>query len=113
MICLKSNELILQMVCRLSREPILLVAGGLHFPITGGRGNRLGIQFQPVIGTGKPVWQKITDSDLSGTIAALNQSRSQKVLLSAHDSYDHALARLKSELQADTGVLTAGKTYRM
>ena len=106
-------EPIVQMIRRLSPEPIHLVAGGLHFPVTGGRGNRLGIQFQTLIGTGKPVWQKITDDDLTGTIAALNQTYPEKVLLSAHDSCDHALDRMKRELKADTGVLAAGTTYRI
>ena len=50
-------ELIVRMVKRLSKETIYIIGGGLHFPITGGRGNRAGIQFQTVIGTGKPVWQ--------------------------------------------------------
>lgn len=105
-------ELILRMVRRLSDEPIHLIAGGLHFPITGGRGNRLGIQFQTIIGTGKPVWQRITDDDLSATIGALNDVHPGKVLLSAHDSCDHALARMARELAADVEVLQAGKTYR-
>jgi len=47
-------ELIMQMVNRLSKEKIFAIGGGLHFPVTGGRGNRTGIQFQTIIGTGKP-----------------------------------------------------------
>ena len=105
-------ELIVQMVRRLSDKPIHVIGGGLHFPVSGGRGNRLGIQFQTLIGTGKPVWQKITDDDLTGTITALNGIRPQKVFLSAHDSCDHSLARMQQELDADTEVLKAGKTYR-
>jgi 7,8-dihydropterin-6-yl-methyl-4-(beta-D-ribofuranosyl)aminobenzene 5'-phosphate synthase len=105
-------ELIVQMVRRLSDKPIHVIGGGLHFPVTGGRGNRLGIQFQTLIGTGKPAWQKITDDDLSGTITALNSIKPQKVYLSAHDSCDHSLSRMQQELDADAEVLRAGQTYR-
>ena len=105
-------ELIVQMVRRLSDKPIHAIGGGLHFPVTGGRGNRMGIQFQTLIGTGKPAWQKITDDDLTGTITALNGINPQKVFLSAHDSCDHSLARMQQELDAEIEVLEAGKTYR-
>jgi 7,8-dihydropterin-6-yl-methyl-4-(beta-D-ribofuranosyl)aminobenzene 5'-phosphate synthase len=105
-------ELIVQMVSRLSKEPIYIIGGGLHFPITGGRGNRAGIQFQTVIGTGKPVWQSVNDDDLSSTITAINRFNPSKVFLSSHDSCDHSLTRMKQELKAETEVLKAGKTYR-
>lgn len=105
-------ELIVQMVSRLSKEPIYIIGGGLHFPITGGRGNRAGIQFQTFMGTGKPVWQRITDDDLSSTITALNKFNPSKVFLSGHDSCDHSLTRMKHELKAEAEVLKAGKTYR-
>ena len=106
-------EAIITMVRRLSDEPFYAIGGGLHFPITGGRGNRAGIQFQTIIGTGKPPWQRITDEDLSQTIAALNAAGPQNVFLSAHDTCDHALKRLKRELKADTRVLQAGATYQL
>ena len=105
-------ELIVQMVSRLSKEPIYIIGGGLHFPVTGGRGNHAGIQFQTFIGTGKPVWQRITDNDLSSTITALNKFNPSKVFLSGHDSCDHSLTRMGHELKAETEVLKAGATYR-
>ncbi len=106
-------ELIVQMVNRLSNEDIYAIGGGLHFPITGGRGNRAGIQFQTIIGTGKPVWQKITDNDLSNTIMALNDIKPKKIFLSGHDSCDHSLERMRQELVAETEVLKAGVTYHL
>jgi len=105
-------ELIVQMVSCISNEPVYIIGGGLHFPVTAGRGNRAGIQFQTVMGTGKPVWQKISDDDLSDTITALNKFNPRKVFLSGHDSCDHSLARMKKELKAETEVLRAGMTYR-
>jgi 7,8-dihydropterin-6-yl-methyl-4-(beta-D-ribofuranosyl)aminobenzene 5'-phosphate synthase len=105
-------EVVLKMVGRLSNERLYAVGGGLHFPVTGGRGNRAGIQFQMIIGTGKPPWQRITDEDLSRTITAINGAKSKKVYLSGHDTCDYSLDRMKKELQAETEMLKAGATYR-
>ena len=105
-------EVVLEMVGRLSNEPLYAIGGGLHFPVTGGRGNRFGIQFQTMIGTGKPPWQRITNEDLSRTIAAINSACPKRVYLSGHDTCDHALDRMMRELTAETEVLEAGATYR-
>ncbi len=106
-------EVILGMVARLSDEPLYALGGGLHFPVTGGRGNRAGIQFQTLVGTGKPPWQRITDEDLSRAIAAINRAGPQRVYLSGHDTCDYALDRMVRELNAETVVLEAGATYRI
>ena len=105
-------EVVLEMVGRLSNEPLYAVGGGLHLPVTGGRGNRAGIQFQMMIGTGKPPWQRITDGDLSRTITAINSAGPKRVYLSGHDTCDYALDRMMRELDAETEVLKAGATYR-
>jgi len=106
-------EVILEMVGQLSDTPLYAVGGGLHFPVSGGRGNRAGIQFQTIVGTGKPVWQRITDEDLGWTIAAINAAGPKQVYLSGHDTCDQALDRLQRELEAETAVLKAGATYRI
>ncbi|MCP4690891.1 MAG: MBL fold metallo-hydrolase, partial [Desulfobacterales bacterium] len=105
-------EVILEMVRRLSNESVYVIGGGLHFPVTGGRGSRAGLQFQTFIGTGKPPWQRITDEDLNHTITAINRIDPARVYLSAHDSCDHSLSRMKQELQAETHVIKAGAVYR-
>jgi 7,8-dihydropterin-6-yl-methyl-4-(beta-D-ribofuranosyl)aminobenzene 5'-phosphate synthase len=105
-------KVILDMVACLSDEPLYVVAGGLHFPVTGGRGDRAGIRFQTILGTGKPPWQRIDDEDLSQTIAAISNAGPKKVYLSGHDTCDHALDRMRAELDAETEVLEAGATYR-
>ncbi len=105
--------LILELVRRLSDEPIYAVGGGLHFPITDSRGSRAGIRLQMILGTGKPPWLRITDRDLDPVIAALNAAGPSRVYLSAHDSCDHALMRMERELTAETLVLKAGSTYRI
>jgi 7,8-dihydropterin-6-yl-methyl-4-(beta-D-ribofuranosyl)aminobenzene 5'-phosphate synthase len=104
-------EVVLEMVGRLSNEPLYAIGGGLHFPVTGGRGNRAGIQIQTLIGTGKPPWQRITDKDLSRTISTINSAGPKKVYLSGHDTCDHALDRMMKELNAETEILEAGATY--
>jgi 7,8-dihydropterin-6-yl-methyl-4-(beta-D-ribofuranosyl)aminobenzene 5'-phosphate synthase len=106
-------EVILDMVRRLSDEPIYASAGGIHFPVTRSRSQRRGIQVQMFFGTGKPPWQRISDDDLSQTIAHINESRAKRVLLSAHDTCDHALNRMADELTAETTMLKAGETYRL
>ncbi len=105
-------EVILDMVRRLSREPLYAIAGGLHFPVTESRLRRRGVQLQMFLGTGKPPWQRIGDEDLSHTIAHVNEAAPKRVLLSAHDTCDHALDRLAGELRADTTVMEAGQSYR-
>lgn len=105
-------EVILRLVRRLSDEPLYAVGGGLHFPVTRGRGSYGGIQIQMLFGTGKPPWKRITESDLQGTIASINEAAPSRVYLSAHDTCDYALSRLQADLQADTQVIKAGATYR-
>ncbi|RLB85576.1 MAG: MBL fold metallo-hydrolase [Deltaproteobacteria bacterium] len=104
-------EVILKMVGQLSNEPVHAIGGGLHFPISDGRGNRMGIRFQTIIGTGKPPWQRITDSDLDKTITTINKTAPKQVFLSGHDICDHALDRMTRKLNADTIILSAGETY--
>jgi 7,8-dihydropterin-6-yl-methyl-4-(beta-D-ribofuranosyl)aminobenzene 5'-phosphate synthase len=101
--------LMLQMVSRMSSTPIHALVGGLHFPVTGGRGGRLGLDFQTFMGTGKPPWRRITDEDLTETIAAIRAVAPARMLLSAHDSCDHALRRLSEEVDAEVEVLRAGE----
>jgi len=106
-------EIILEMVRRLSDEPIYAIVGGLHFPVTQSRFQQHGIQLQMFFGTGKPPWQRIGDEDLTRTIDKIKQAEPKKMLLSAHDTCDHALDRLSKELAAETIVLEAGGTYRI
>ncbi len=106
-------EVILDMARRLSDDPLYVLCGGLHVPVREGRGGRAGVDLQRVAGTGKPPWQRITDEDLSQAVAAINAAGPQRVLLSAHDTGDHALARMEAELAAETEVLEAGGTYRL
>ncbi len=105
-------EIILKMSSILSNEPLHTVGGGLHFPVTQGRGNRLGIQIQMIVGTGFPPWRPLNTDDLENTIEALNKAAPKQVLLSAHDICDYSLSQMDVELKAHTDILRAGNTYR-
>jgi 7,8-dihydropterin-6-yl-methyl-4-(beta-D-ribofuranosyl)aminobenzene 5'-phosphate synthase len=106
-----SIPVILRMVSRLSSEPIHALVGGLHFPVTSGRGKMAGLDVQTILGTGKPPWQRIKDEDLDETIRAIKAVTPARLLLSAHDSCDHALKRFAEETDADVEVLQAGERY--
>jgi 7,8-dihydropterin-6-yl-methyl-4-(beta-D-ribofuranosyl)aminobenzene 5'-phosphate synthase len=106
-------ETVMRMVRRLSDEPIYAIGGGLHFPVTEGRGNYGGFQIQMILGTGKPWWERVTDADLTGTIEAIRTEKPKRILLSAHDTCDHALRRISQEVDAEVEVLKAGATYTL
>lgn len=104
-------ETILSMARCISNKPLYAICGGLHFPISEGRGNRAGIRLQTLLGTGKPIWKRITDEDLTHTIEAINEAGPERVLLSAHDTCDYAINHMQKELRARVEVIAAGETY--
>ncbi|MGW8322469.1 MAG: MBL fold metallo-hydrolase, partial [Thermodesulfobacteriota bacterium] len=104
-------EVVIRMVRHLSDEPIYAIGGGLHFPVTKGRGNYGGFQLQMIVGTGKPWWEGVTDTDLTSTIQAIRKENPKRLLLSAHDTCDHALHRISQEVDAQVEILKAGATY--
>ncbi len=105
--------LILEMARRLVPGPLHAVVGGLHFPITTGRGRYPGFQAQRLFGTGRPPWRPLTDDDLDRGIAALRGAGVERLLLSAHDTCDHAIGRFAAELDADVEVLRAGASLAL
>lgn len=106
-------EVILEMVRRMSSEPIYAVGGGLHFPVTDSRAHVAGIPIQKYAATGKPWWSPLNDDDLSRTIEALNASGAERFYISAHDSCDHSVDRFVKELDAKVEVLAAGGHYTL
>jgi 7,8-dihydropterin-6-yl-methyl-4-(beta-D-ribofuranosyl)aminobenzene 5'-phosphate synthase len=104
-------ETIIQMVKRLSDEPIYAVGGGLHFPITDSPLRKPGLKVQMIWGTGNPPWKRISNEDLTRTIDHLNAVSPKHVFLSAHDTCDYAIDRFKNELRSEVEVLKAGATY--
>ena len=105
-------ELALRMVGLISDKPLHALCGGLHLPLTRGRGLIPGVEVQCIVGTGKPPWRRINDEDVSSTIAAINAAGPEKLYLSAHDTCDAALARIQAETDTEALVIKAGATYR-
>jgi 7,8-dihydropterin-6-yl-methyl-4-(beta-D-ribofuranosyl)aminobenzene 5'-phosphate synthase len=106
-------ETILQMVQRLSDEPIYAIGGGLHFPITDSPLRKPGLKVQMIWGTGKPPWKRITKANLDRTIENLNAVNPRHVFLSAHDTCDYAIDRIRNALECETTVLRSGATYQL
>ena len=104
-------EIILSVIRRISDAPIFAVVGGLHFPVTASRAPRVGLQVERIFGTGKTWNDPINDRDLDLTIGALRRARPERLLISAHDSCDHALSRMEREVGAEFDVLRAGRSY--
>jgi 7,8-dihydropterin-6-yl-methyl-4-(beta-D-ribofuranosyl)aminobenzene 5'-phosphate synthase len=104
---------ILEMVRKISSEPIYAIGGGLHLPLTGGRVGPPGIDLQTILGTGKPPWRKIREADVDEVIHAIRIASPTKVLLSAHDSCDESLRRIEDALECHVEVLEAGGTYTL
>lgn len=106
-------EKIIEMVRKISDEPIYAIGGGLHFPITDSPLRKPGLKAQMIWGTGKPPWKRITDKDLTETIEFINDVDPQLVFLSAHDTCDHSINRFNKELNVETRLLQAGDVYSL
>lgn len=102
----------LDMVARVFRKPIYAVVGGLHLPVTSGRGFH-GVPLQRLLGTGLPPWRVIDEADVHEAVAALRRHRVKRLLVSPHDSCDEAIQLLKETPRLDTRELSAGATYRL
>jgi 7,8-dihydropterin-6-yl-methyl-4-(beta-D-ribofuranosyl)aminobenzene 5'-phosphate synthase len=104
-------ELILEMVRRISPLPIYTLCGGFHFPITDSRLNKLGFKTQMLFGTGKPPWQRLRQKDLTKTLQIIKTADIQRILISAHDSCDGAIARFSEAFPGQVEELNAGGIY--
>ncbi len=106
-------DVLVAMARRMVPGRVHAVVGGLHFPLMASRWQAGGVALQRLLGTGKAPWSPISDADLDRAVALLNDVAIDRLLLSAHDSCDHAVARFKSEVAAPVDVLTAGATVRI
>jgi len=104
---------LMRMVRALSDEPLHAFVGGVHMPVTRGRGAYAGIQVQCFLGTGKAPWERIGEADVAEAMDAFQNAGLQRLLLSAHDSCDHALGLFSSGMGVPVEVLEAGQRYRI
>jgi 7,8-dihydropterin-6-yl-methyl-4-(beta-D-ribofuranosyl)aminobenzene 5'-phosphate synthase len=73
-------------------EPLYGIIGGLHYPVTGGRGK---MPVQKYAGTGKRPWTPITIREVQENINYLKQFSPRVVALSAHDSCDASIKEFR------------------
>jgi len=104
-------DAILPMAQKVCSAPLHAVVGGLHFPVTNSRSRRMGLDMQRIFGTGKRWNDPINDDDLSRAIRLLQEAAPKRLLISPHDSCDHALKRFEKEVDAEFAAVEAGRTY--
>lgn len=88
-------ERIIERTQALFSEPIYAVIGGLHYPVNGGRIMLGPINIQRIVGSDKPPWTGIRESDVESAIAAIKKVSPKIVALSPHDSSDWSIDRFK------------------
>lgn len=84
----------------LFEEPIYGVIGGLHYPVTGGPLDILGMKILKYSGTGKVPWKPITMEEVQKNIQLLKSKNPRVVALSAHDSCKVGLDAFREAFQS-------------
>jgi 7,8-dihydropterin-6-yl-methyl-4-(beta-D-ribofuranosyl)aminobenzene 5'-phosphate synthase len=84
----------------LFEEPIYGVIGGLHYPVTGGPLDILGMKILKYSGTGKVPWKPITMEEVQKNIQLLKSKNPRVVALSAHDSCKVSLEAFREAFQS-------------
>ncbi len=87
-------------------EPLYGMVGGLHYPITG-------LRFQRIMGADRPPWKAMTRDDVLESIRYLKEKGLKRVVLSPHDSCDWALSAFEEAWGSDFGVVTVGQEIRL
>ena len=87
-------------------EPLYGLVGGLHYPITD-------LRFQRIMGADRPLWKLMTKDDVLELIQYLKEKGLKRVALSPHDSCDWALNAFEEAWGSDFGVVTVGQEIRL
>ncbi len=88
-------ERIIERTLALFDEPIYGIIGGLHYPVNGGRIMIGPFNIQRIVGSDKPPWVSIRESDVKSAIAAIKKVSPKIVALSPHDSSDWCIDQFK------------------
>jgi 7,8-dihydropterin-6-yl-methyl-4-(beta-D-ribofuranosyl)aminobenzene 5'-phosphate synthase len=86
--------------------PLYGIVGGLHYPITD-------LRFQRIMGADRPPWKLLTRDDVLELIRFLKEKGLKEVILSPHDSCDWALNAFEEAWGSDFGVVTVGQEIRL
>ncbi|RJP45029.1 MAG: MBL fold metallo-hydrolase [Desulfobacteraceae bacterium] len=106
-------ERIIERAKALFDEPIYAIIGGLHFPVTSGRIMIGPINIQRVVGSDRPPWRGLNETDVEAAIAAIKTASPKIVALSPHDSCDWSLDRFRQALGDAYVDLKVGREIRI
>jgi 7,8-dihydropterin-6-yl-methyl-4-(beta-D-ribofuranosyl)aminobenzene 5'-phosphate synthase len=87
-------------------EPLYGMVGGLHYPITD-------LRFQRIMGSDRPLWKLMTKDDVLEVIQYLKEKGLKRIVLSPHDSCDWALNAFEEAWGSGFGVVTVGQEIRL
>jgi len=88
-------ERIIERTQALFDEPIHAIIGGLHYPVNGGRIMIGPLNIQRIVGSDRPPWISIRESDVKSAIAAIKKVSPKIIALSPHDSSDWCIDQFK------------------
>ncbi|MDA3897925.1 MAG: MBL fold metallo-hydrolase [Desulfobacteraceae bacterium] len=88
-------ERIIERAQALFDEPIYAIIGGLHYPVNGGRIMIGPLNIQRIVGSDRPPWISIQESDVKSAIEAIKKVSPKIVALSPHDSSDWCIDQFK------------------
>ena len=86
-------------------EPLYGLVGGLHFPITG-------LRLQRIAGADRPPWKPLSEDDVLEAIRHLQSKGLRRMMLSPHDSCDWALDAFREAWGSAFDVVTVGQPIR-
>ena len=86
-------------------EPLYGLVGGLHFPITG-------LRLQRVMGADRPPWKPMAKDDVLEAIQYLKEKGLKRIVLSPHDSCEWALNAFHEAWGPAFDVVTVGQQIR-
>jgi len=86
--------------------PLYGLVGGLHYPITD-------LRFQRIMGADRPFWKAMTKDDVLETIRYLKEKGLKRIVLSPHDSCEWSLNAFEDAWGSDFGVVTVGEVIRL
>ena len=86
-------------------EPLYGLVGGLHYPITD-------LRLQRIASADRPLWKPMTKDDVLQGIRYLKEKGLKRIALSPHDSCQWSLSAFEEAWASDFGVVTVGQEIR-
>lgn len=106
-------ERIVERAVYLFDQPIYGIVGGLHYPVKDGRIMIGPLNLQNIVGSHRPPWNGINESDINHAIDAIKKVDAGFVSLSPHDSSDWSISRFREAFRDQYHDLNVGKEMRI